>query len=424
MPIHEEGPSATPRGRRSIWVALCALCVGLTAVLGAYMRYANDLPPYAPPEVAMPSPNAYGDYTVAGALIPKAQIPRKDASLLSDAELRRFVAASRPGLARLRVGLGKDCRATPLRSFSQLLPELATFRALGIALHAEGRLREREGRWADAARVYGEAIRFGAEITRGGGLIHGVIGIGIQRTGIQQLQAMVEGLDHDAAARLGAEMARAESRQPALADLLLEEKLFEEAGLMELLRDPRMASQLLGANDGSEGPAQEYFQRVSFSLAPKRKMLGEYLDYMDALVARAKTPWPLRGSEPEAPDSLFGRLLAPAMNIEMELQQRDAQIAILQVRLAERAYRMRRRSPAPTLEALVPQYLTAVPQDPFGNGPLLYRAKAGGAVVYSRGPDGDDDGGNRIVGDAVGPLSQGDLFASMPRAEKKNGRSP
>jgi hypothetical protein len=46
-----------------------------------------------------------------------------------------------------------------------------------------------------------------------------------------------------------------------------------------------------------------------------------------------------------------------------------------------------------TLEALVPQYLESIPEDPLTGQPLRYRATADAYTVYSVGPDGDDDGG-------------------------------
>ncbi len=68
-------------------------------------------------------------------------------------------------------------------------------------------------------------------------------------------------------------------------------------------------------------------------------------------------------------------------------------------------HRSRARSGAfpVTLEALVPDLLVVVPDDPFDGKPLRYRRTDGGCLVYSVGPDGLDDGG--IVGrDDLGDL--------------------
>lgn len=46
-----------------------------------------------------------------------------------------------------------------------------------------------------------------------------------------------------------------------------------------------------------------------------------------------------------------------------------------------------------SLEALVPSFLPAVPSDPYTGQPLKFKKLAKGYVVYSVGPDGQDDGG-------------------------------
>jgi hypothetical protein len=47
-----------------------------------------------------------------------------------------------------------------------------------------------------------------------------------------------------------------------------------------------------------------------------------------------------------------------------------------------------------TLDALVPNYLTAVPADPQDGKPLRFKRRPDGVVVYWIGLDGTDDGGN------------------------------
>ncbi len=42
-------------------------------------------------------------------------------------------------------------------------------------------------------------------------------------------------------------------------------------------------------------------------------------------------------------------------------------------------------------------FLHAVPLDPFDNKPLRYRKDDQGVIVYSVGPDGKDDGGDRTT---------------------------
>jgi len=51
------------------------------------------------------------------------------------------------------------------------------------------------------------------------------------------------------------------------------------------------------------------------------------------------------------------------------------------------------RLPASLDEVVSAGYLDAMPMDPFGDGPLVYRRRDGDFVLYSRAFDLDDDGG-------------------------------
>ena len=69
-------------------------------------------------------------------------------------------------------------------------------------------------------------------------------------------------------------------------------------------------------------------------------------------------------------------------------QQRAARTA-----LAVERYR-RTRGPLPQkLDDLVPEFMDAIPIDPFDGKPMRYNKLEMGYVVYCIGPDGDDDGG-------------------------------
>jgi hypothetical protein len=47
------------------------------------------------------------------------------------------------------------------------------------------------------------------------------------------------------------------------------------------------------------------------------------------------------------------------------------------------------------LEDLTPEYLPRVPADPFDGKPLRLKRDGKDVIVYSVGPDGQDDGGTR-----------------------------
>ena len=63
----------------------------------------------------------------------------------------------------------------------------------------------------------------------------------------------------------------------------------------------------------------------------------------------------------------------------------------------ERYRRDHQEQPPDSLDALVPNYLSAVPTDPFGNGPLHYQRLPAGFRIYSVGTNLRDDGGVPVV---------------------------
>jgi hypothetical protein len=69
-----------------------------------------------------------------------------------------------------------------------------------------------------------------------------------------------------------------------------------------------------------------------------------------------------------------------------------AKILTAEVGLALERYRQAKGEYPATLAALVPEFLPTVPMDPFTEKPLIYRTEPGGAVVYSVGAGGREDG--------------------------------
>ncbi len=65
----------------------------------------------------------------------------------------------------------------------------------------------------------------------------------------------------------------------------------------------------------------------------------------------------------------------------------------MSVALAASRYRLAHGRLPDRIEDLVPEYLPAVPRDPFDGLPLRYRRTDEGAIIYSVGPDGVDNGG-------------------------------
>jgi hypothetical protein len=64
-----------------------------------------------------------------------------------------------------------------------------------------------------------------------------------------------------------------------------------------------------------------------------------------------------------------------------------------------------------SLEALVPDYLDAMPRDAFGDGPLKYERREDGYTLYSNGRNVDDDGGD--------PIDEADLVVQVGEVKEE-----
>jgi hypothetical protein len=92
---------------------------------------------------------------------------------------------------------------------------------------------------------------------------------------------------------------------------------------------------------------------------------------------------------------VYAREVAPAEARKLALTR--AAVAVLAIA----RYRQQHGALPDGLDRLVPDYLAAVPEDPFTGRGLLYAADTSRFTVYSTGSDGDDNGG------AVGQLTSG-----------------
>lgn len=88
-------------------------------------------------------------------------------------------------------------------------------------------------------------------------------------------------------------------------------------------------------------------------------------------------------------------LLMPAANrLGRAWRWKRARVASMRGLIAAERYRMKRGEWPARLADVVPEFLKAVPTDPFDGKPIRMARVPGGVVVYSVGADGNDGGGN------------------------------
>lgn len=133
---------------------------------------------------------------------------------------------------------------------------------------------------------------------------------------------------------------------------------------------------------------------------------GESLALMNRLVetSRRSIPWHSEQRRDLHEDyhasSVLGQMLVRFSFFRaQDFEWNTATLRCAAVALACERYRRAEGTWPPQLENLVPQYLAAVPTDPFDGRSVRYRQLADGVVIYSLGQDGVDNKGkiNRAI---------------------------
>ena len=313
-----------------------------------------------PPPTPLPNPNGYDDFITAGGLIVEAKLA--DFRTLGHQTLRAFVETNAEPLRLLRVGLTRRS-AVPMdaaiTNFSNIMSDLARLKKLAWLLSAEGRLRELDQQFGDAARSYVDTVGLGAELSHGGLMIHRLVGLAGEAIGRQKLSMLLPILS-------------CEQIRPLIADL-----------------------------DGIDGNGVTWEEVVR----NERRWAGHQKFPL--------SPWSLWS---------WWQARGSRRGVEEKHEFAAAGLRLLIVEIALRCYESEEGHSPARLEGLVPKYLQRIPSDPFGGSPLIYRQQGTNHLLYSVGPDRVDDGGTPMVRAAAGNAAasapappRGDVFHDSSR---------
>ena len=164
---------------------------------------------------------------------------------------------------------------------------------------------------------------------------------------------------------------------------------------------------------------------------------GGFQPYADA-IAVAREPWPAKldsaralaeryGVEPgrSPAQSILHRVLRVTESFGVQYLVQTLPVGGMHLAFhrtaivtmaAERFRRAHAGQPPSSLNALVPEFLASVPQDPFDGKPLKYRVAADSYVVYSVDINRvDDNGALHGFGSGVGGRTRGYRDDASPR---------
>lgn len=418
-------------------VGLAALCVLATAVAGGtlltvdnavaarapYLRLeAGQLMQANMPAVVADAQNAASLYRRAfAALDADAAIKAQDSPLSAATTIDPASPAVTDLLARhaatldlLRRAAARDsCRFErdwTRPSLDLLLPELSSLRVAARLLVLHARRAAADGR---ATEALGDVVRIGRIGRHAAGepiLISSLVGLAIDAMAVDTLAEVLPRLEQSDAAALDApELADLVAMPPATAGHFYGEEAFGLSTFADLA-DSRLGvanlPELVAVNQ-SQRPfvfrilPLTLLYRVFFleaDLAGYRSLLRKYQQ-----LAAGSEPYPdvkkqtdtveadLRDRSP----GLMSSLIVPAMGAVFRTQaQAIARHGAAAALVAATRQRLETGAVPTTAEAIVATLLPPAPRDPFtADRPLLVKRTDHSLIVYSVGPDGEDDGG-------------------------------
>jgi len=418
------------RRRRYRWVL-----VGLALV--ALVLFARDRMTYHPerirnrvqaPHYAVPKHNGYDHYVEAGRLAKEAETREEqrgadrfarvmgftNAGPPSPDELRGYLAAFQPAFAEMRRGLSEESVVTPRDLAPRSGFERSSgFRSLALAMSLAVTEASARGDYETATRTALEGLRLSQETARGGDALESLTSraiCGMLFAAIRE-DLVPRCTDARVLRELASGLAALEARQPSMADALAQGCAGETRTLEAILRDRRVGEALERYSENWVAASRAFGKQPTArdwaaTLGQEACVLAMFLnptgvvqrmqDMRRPVIEQCRRPYYTRsgaGSGHATPRGILGVTRGPSATIVETEFRTLADWRIIRTMVALRRYEQEHGAYPDTLERLVPDYLAAIPVDPFGGGLLRYRRQATSYVVYSVGLNLRDDGG-------------------------------
>jgi|GEM_PF-685157 len=328
-----------------------------------------------------------------------------------------YIATNAPALEiahdaiqRPRCHYAADYSYGPLTELPHLdgLKHLARIVALRAVIEAE---EEHPNVWAEDI---GLEFRLAATLNEEPVLISCLVHDSILRMAVQSAERGFNLFSPDGPTyeKLDAMFATADST-----NLLPAALIGERAMLIPVFRLSRVEIQHFGKTDEDGVSIKEKPQRFSgkpmtflWLTGGFERDLNFFLQVMETNIAYAALPPPASLAFTNFSEQLIdvaqrryyilSSLLLPSYaNVIVKQATTDANVRLARIALAVERFRLASGILPENLNELVPQFLSAVPVDPFDGQPLRYHRLARGFVIYSVGRDCHDDGGRQKPAD-------------------------
>jgi hypothetical protein len=396
----------------------------VAAIIAVTLTFAQDFPPeferpwedWNPPVIEMPEPNSYHLYQLAFDLLEEFEWPGREAT---PEDLRASIEGFDLAYQALQQAQMGECLFPPLADPEQVFPELARTRGACRFMVVHANVMVLDGRMAQAALDSISCVRIGAAASSSGMSVAGLTAVACESIGLRDLGEIIPALQPDECRVV------IEALRTAQAD---------RVPLSEVMRGEQIYGKMLMKRQFSEFPTQAEFQQTLAAMTPEEREQAlqqiEQLKQQGTELFNPENSWRKHGEwfalfieqlakphwdrdEVPPPGDLLVDIAVPVyLMTQVKFAIANAKLRLALCQLAAQAFMLDQGGPPRDLDQLVPEYIPSVPDDPFRDATLSSIELDGEFVIYSVGPDGEDNGGTPIEGypDAD---SDGDMVVTL-----------
>ncbi|MHB8994197.1 MAG: hypothetical protein ACYC63_02990 [Armatimonadota bacterium] len=360
---------------------------------------------WEPPVVTLPQPNGFDTYLQAFDLKKRideqfppnqppaeGQPPDRWGEGPADLPLPDRVALYADVLKLVRVALTQETRIPPPAGASELMPYLASFRAIARVLAMEAEVHRIDGDHLGAAGSALNGLMVAQAASSQRTLISYMVGTACEAYAIRSLDETIPNLKAAELRQVLARLLQIESTCLPIQETLDSEESFGRMCFQTMMKASAQQQRQMAAELGLAPP--ELKTMVESMNLQSWQAIGEMYNLLRGV---AKMPYPRRPRPIPLPKDPFAEIIMPVGDkVLFKHAQSLTELHLREAELASRAYLLEKKQVPPDLQTLVPDYLPQVPSDPFGEGPLRSAVVNEKLVIYSIGPDMKDDGGKPL----------------------------
>ncbi len=358
----------------------------------------NNWLTWKPPQVVMPENNADIYYVAAFRAYSKSPVIEAKPTMAAisarpTSELTEFIHTNADVYKNLDVALELPCRWAPVNVYTLLSPSFTWLTRAGYCLFVRSVLKERQGEDVAAAQDAIGCMAIGTDMLSRRDFAAVLYASLTYSVGSARLHQLMPELPQHSLGDLQSDVAKmCLDRRPSMLELLRGEIVLTKKYLQQVLK---LSDDELREDLADDLPRGSVIDRAATWRTADR--------YFEAWAAQMTKPYQEREWPAPPTDPVLNACVVPIAQCwpnAIENGTEDlAQLRLALILLAAHSYeREHGRFPDETGK-LVPNYLDAIPPDPFTGDPLKLAVREGKSVLYSVGPDGVDGTASKAQSD-------------------------